>query len=415
MDGIERDRDEHLADPEAGGALRNRRRKIGALGAMDGPAAQPFGEGHAGKTDAPRRGRLTASSDRAYASGPLDLTEVDDDDDAEDGEVAYYHDGGVSHADAGEGSDGEEDHPEGRDDDENDDAGEGGAEEGEHEEYEYDSWGEWLVDNKPKAFGSLLLVLAIFFGVLYFGWQFASGGGEEEDDDDVVVGEVAAAPREAKAEGGVDRGSPAAGDAGELVVVVPDGGREGPVAVSLSESEVRAEAASWSGEKKVQEPDEGGKEGSASVSLRGDGASSSASCNSVLSEREARSWLCNMKDTSMEGLIFTASQNSDPGQAALEGRMPFLGGSYLVKSEDGSFSASGHYEDVLLDEFTMERTYTDKYLGESGEPKKRTMTVEYKIKGDVGLMPAPVGYEEPPPQEGAPSGAPQAADATTTS
>lgn len=404
MDGRERDRDELLAGPEAGGALRNRRRKIGALGANDGPAAQPLGEGPAAKEGAPRRGRpgaRGASSDRAFASGPLDLTEVDDDADAEDAEVAYFHhDDDVSRAD-GEGADVEEDdHPEGRD--------EGGAEEDDavgYEEHEYDSWSEWLVDNKPKAFGSLLLVLAIFFGVLYFGWQFASSGGGEEED--VVVGEVAAAPREAKAEGGAGRGSPAARDAGELVVVVPDGGREGPVEVFLSESEVRAEAALWSGEMKVQEPTEDGKEGSASVSLSSDGASSSASCNSVLSERGARSWLCNIKDTSMEGLIFTASQNSDPGQAALEGRMPFLGGSYLVKSEDGSFSASGHYEDVLLDESTVERTYTDKYLGQSGEPKKRTIAVEYKIKGDGGLMPAPVGYEEPPPQ-GDPPGTPPA-------
>jgi hypothetical protein len=356
----------------AGGGKRATRRRKVASGANEGPSAPRGGPLHEGPS---ANGRPRGRGRGALDDGVL----VDHDDDH--GDDRYEEDEDLF---------GEED-PGGGEDDCADDHDDGDADDYYEEEAEYDSWREWFADDYKRVVVGLVGVLFVFLGVLYFGWSFVSGGGDEE------AAPPAPAPREEERPGAGEAGGPSATDAGELEVVVPDGGKEGPVEVTLSESEARPRASSWSGEITRQKSEEGGEDGYAAVSLSGgEGNSSWASCTSVVSEGGARSWLCHLKDTSMDGLILTASQNSDPGPAALEGRMPFLGGRYLVKSTDGSFSASGDYEDILLDESTMERTYEETYLDDSGEPKRRTMKAEYKVAGDAGLLPAPIGYEPPP-------------------
>ncbi len=376
---------------ESPGGKRATRRKIVASGANQGPKAPRGGPLH--EVSAPDDGRR-----RGRGRGALDDRVLVDGDGADEDLFGQAGEAGdVFENDRGGYGD-EEDY----DGDEEDYDGDGDEEDGEEEEEDgdegYASWNEWFADYKA-VFVGLAGVALVFLGVLYFGWSFVSGGGDEE---------AAAAPPPAPAQREEERptrsaGGPAAKDAGELRVVVPDGGKEGPVEVTLSESEARAESASWAGEISRERSENGGEgEGSAeggyaSVSLSGGGGNASwASCTSVVSEAGARSWLCNLKDTSMKGLILTSAQNSDPGPAALEGRMPFLRGNYLVKSEDGSLSASGDYEDVLLDESTMERTYEETYLDDAGVPKRRTLKAEYKVSGDAGLLPAPVGYEPPP-------------------
>ncbi len=374
---------------ESPGGKRATRRKIVASGANQGPKAPRGGPLH--EVSAPDDGRR-----RGRGRGALDDRVLVDGDGADEDLFGQAGEAGdVFENDRG--GDGDEEDYDG--DDEEDYDGDGDDEEEEEDGDEgYASWNEWFADYKAVVVG-LAGVALVFLGVLYFGWSFVSGGGDEE---------AAAAPPPAPAPREEERpprsaGGPAAKDAGELRVVVPDGGKEGPVEVTLSESEARAESASWAGEISKQRSENGGEgEGSAeggyaSVSLSGGGGNASwASCTSVVSEAGARSWLCNLKDTSMKGLILTSAQNSDPGPAALEGRMPFLRGNYLVKSEDGSLSASGDYEDVLLDESTMERTYEETYLDDAGVPKRRTLKAEYKVSGDAGLLPAPVGYEPPP-------------------
>jgi hypothetical protein len=168
---------------------------------------------------------------------------------------------------------------------------------------------------------------------------------------------------------------------------------DGKVEASLSESET-GPGGEWSGD--LKEADDG----SASVSMAPGGSApdvsevSRASFTSVVSEQGARSWMGMIKDLSHDGLIVTASQTSDPGPAALDGRMPFVRGNYLVKAQDGSLAASGSYEDVRVDESTMERTYSETYTTGS-EPKRRALKVEYKVTGDPGLLPMVAGYEPP--------------------
>jgi hypothetical protein len=341
--------------------LRSKRRERRATGAGDGPSEFAAGLSGSRPTESPGQTvRLTDVGEDG--SGGRDLREAHTaagplvaDDEFEDTEEA-------------EPPDGEEDDP---------------GEEGEEEE-RYDSWPEWLADNWTTIALRLGVVAVIFVVVLFVGARLFGGG---DDEGAGSAGEAGNAQREGSEDGSAADG-PAPRDAGELRVQVGD---DGAVSVSLSASEVRPAAAEWAGSLKKGD-------GTATVSLAPatDTAASQASFTSVLSEEGARSWLGMIKDTAtFPGMTLEAVQASDPGAAALEGRTPFLRGSYVVKADDGSFSASGSFEDLLLDESTVERTYEETYLA-GGEPKRRTISAEYRVSGDAGLLPAAAGYELPP-------------------
>ena len=104
------------------------------------------------------------------------------------------------------------------------------------------------------------------------------------------------------------------------------------------------------------------------------------------------------------GPISRLPQNSDPGAAALDGRVPVVRGNYVVKGSAGAGrSATGEYSDTLVDESTIERIYDETFVNSEGEPQKRQWRVEYNIRGDGALNPFLIGYE-PPPDPSANSG-----------
>ena len=103
-----------------------------------------------------------------------------------------------------------------------------------------------------------------------------------------------------------------------------------------------------------------------------------------------------------------ATQTTDPGPAAREGRTPFLRGAYTVKARDGSLSASGYYEDVFVAPMDLERTYTETYLASdtgATEPQHREWRVTYATEGDPAFVPTLIGYE-PPDDDSADGGSP---------
>ena len=73
------------------------------------------------------------------------------------------------------------------------------------------------------------------------------------------------------------------------------------------------------------------------------------------------------------GMTLEAPRPQTPARPPSKAGLPFLRGSYVIKADDGSFSASGSYEDELVDESTVKRTYDETYLA-GGEPKRRTFS-----------------------------------------
>lgn len=123
-----------------------------------------------------------------------------------------------------------------------------------------------------------------------------------------------------------------------------------------------------------------------------------ASFVSPFAEGDERSWLGQIKDASHENFIVQASQTTDPGPAAAEGRSPFMRGSYTVKARDGSLSASGSFEDVFVTPTRLERTYTETYFASdqgTASPERREFKVRYETEGDPAFVPALIGYELP--------------------
>lgn len=123
-----------------------------------------------------------------------------------------------------------------------------------------------------------------------------------------------------------------------------------------------------------------------------------ASFVSPFAEGDQRSWLGQIKDASHENFIIQASQTTDPGPAAAEGRSPFMRGSYTVKARDGSLSASGSFEDVFVSPTKLERTYTETYFksdSDTATPERRQWKVRYESEGDPAFVPTLIGYELP--------------------
>lgn len=130
--------------------------------------------------------------------------------------------------------------------------------------------------------------------------------------------------------------------------------------------------------------------------------STQASFVSPFAEGDERSWLGQIKDSSAENFIVQASQTTDPGPAAAEGRSPFMRGSYTVKARDGSLSASGSFEDVFVTPTKLERTYTETYFASdtgTSTPERREIKVRFETEGDPAFIPTLMGYELPSGQQ----------------
>lgn len=188
--------------------------------------------------------------------------------------------------------------------------------------------------------------------------------------------------------------APAAGEAGSGVPAAEDVGgirqdRDGStVTVSIA-----PDGGSYRGELSDAED---------SLFLESEANQTQASFVSPFAEGEERSWLGQIKDASHENFIIQASQTTDPGPAAAEGRSPFMRGSYTVKARDGSLSASGSFEDVFVSPTKLERTYTETYFAsDSGTatPERRQWKVRYESEGDPAFVPTLIGYELPSGQK----------------
>lgn len=250
---------------------------------------------------------------------------------------------------------------------------------------------EWVSEsprNMALAMAAIAVSLALFVGAGY--WVFSSVFAEEPEP---ARQEEGAGPDGNPAGGaeapGDARGLEPAENAGQVRVGV---GEDGRVEVVHS---VGATEESWEGEVERRPPSEEAEASGDTVYLELSGPTD-ATFESVLAENQARSWLARLVTTSEDGTYLQATQTSDPGAAALDGRMPVVRGSYVVKGSAGAgLSASGEYEDTLVDESTIERIYSETFVNADGESERREWRVEYNVSGDGALLPFLIGYRPP--------------------
>lgn len=247
---------------------------------------------------------------------------------------------------------------------------------------------EWAAESPKNVAIAALLVLASLVIAVGLGYMLLSA----------VFGEEPQPPPQAPSgpDGNPDstpgdaRGLSPADNAGEVGVSVNG---DGSVQVVHRLGAIEEE---WSGDLERRPPPEGSEATGDSVYLELSGPDSEAVFESVLAEDDARSWQGRIRQLTPEGNVMVASQVSDPGSSALDGRVPVVRGTYVVKgSAGGGTSASGTFEDTLVDESTIERIYEEVYVNDEGEGQTRSWRSEHNITGDGGLTPALIGYEPP--------------------
>ena len=256
---------------------------------------------------------------------------------------------------------------------------------------------EWVAESRRNGLIALGVILLSGF-VLVFGVPFLLGlfsGPEPAENPPTAVPQDEAQGNPSGTPGDALDLAPAE-NAGEVRVDIQD---DGSVRVTHA---LGAQDREWTGQirRAAAGPDgEQGGAGSNSATLELSSGQIEASFATVLSEDGARSWMGRILDTSQEGTTLEATQTSDPGAAALDGRVPFLRGTYVIKSSQGAgLSASGRYSDTLVDESTVERLYSEDYVTAEGEARRREWRAEYNIRGDAALLPFLVDYEPPDPQ-----------------
>lgn len=251
--------------------------------------------------------------------------------------------------------------------------------EGEPEETSASLWGEWLRENRaPALILGLMMVLAVVgVGALV---GLVPGGGSGAEPEGVRDGEAPPEAGEAQTREGAAQALQAATEAGELRV----DREEATVTVSIAPD----------GGTHAGELDDGEQQ----VVLQSDENSTEASFTRTFTEGERAGWSAYIDDDSRENLMLKANQSTDPGPAALDGRVPFLRGNYIAKARDGSFSATGDYTDTLMAGGTVLRTYEETYLASATgptEPRQREFSVRFEFSGDPAMVPTLIGYEMP--------------------